>query len=1453
MMSMFRRVVAGVVVCLLLAVQLPLYAFAAPADLSDGDFTVSLTGTPEVDSTDSASISISCSKLANKDVTVTDTDGGSHTVTLDSLGQDNSITYTPTTAGDALSVSVSYAGDPDDYNEHSYTLTNQNVAKATPTFTDPAGVALGIDEVQSSATIPVGYENKHGTLSYASSNTDVATVDPATGIITAVAAGSSTITVTHTGNSNYENAADTTYTTTVAKAKVDIVFTHTYDATEIDTVDLSGGTPSGIVAKIVKTGTTDEIAGLTLTGGTASFTPTTDVTPTALEATTQTIVLSNATKYIIEKVYLNIDKASVTVDNTKLTIIKDFNNSKDVYVDRIATTQTEITAITELLTGVVAGDENDVTLNILSSADANNISDIVEFASVGNAAADSNGISVNFLPNKKLELSGAKSGNYKLESGSETPTLTGTIKAYEPNGYNAIVNFNSSHTSTFIEFVEDFHLPNSYWYGPKKTDGSDLTAFTVRAPAAMTAHKPVDSSFADLISITPVTATGTTGTNYTFHVKETSGRGRISKPITLTYYYDNVKPLHNAKFTASSTVFGTAPDWKTNPADFVKWYHFARWSKEAITVTDTSTDPNSGIFNKEMVLLDTEVSTPDEATLDALFTSSPTEITAATATVAPGQNKYVYTRVIDKAGNKTYFSPNGKVLVDNVAPSAKISFATTHAATDHNGKKIFSGDVAFNIESKDEGSNLTLVSGIKKIVVNLTDGGAQYGSEQVIYLNDINEHLTESGSTAPPPNVIYALDSKNAAAISIGTYTATNLTFNASAYVGAKLKAKFTVTDQAGNTFDVESEEFSIDTEKPVVLLNYDNNNVLNEKYFNKDRTLKISIKDTALSNQSSIKVNGTSVSIGTGNYNISSKKFEYDISHSISQDNDYKVEIEIYDYVGNEKVTNANVSQVGGTAVPFEFVIDKTVPTHTITYDNNRSTNGSYYNANRVATISVEDKNFDRNKATATIVAELDKAGVTAPTVGDWNVTRETSTAKVNFTSDADYTFKFKCTDLAGNDSVESPEDKFTVDTKAPEIKIEQVEDKTAYNKEIAPKLTFEDVNLDAVKSGFTLTGVVVGEVEPNAKSDIGEKKQVITFENFENAKTRDDIYVLAVNVSDLAGNTTEQKLTFSVNRFGSTYRFDTETTELNGSYVQKEHDVSITEVNVDLLAPESISVKVDKDGKITQLEKDKDYKIAQVGGEGSWAQYTYTLPASNFAAEGIYRILIQSEDIAGNTSENTMQDKKAVLSFGVDKTAPISVATGAESGSIHSTEALPIELNVTDNQKLAVIQVSSSALEQGSYIADLKGDAVDKVVADGGNMTFEVKENRARQTITIVSVDAAMNVNTEIIEDIVVSSNGFVRFYENKLLFFGCLGGAAVVLIGIGIALGNVFGIGAAAGATAAGVAATAAATAATTGSMGATTGSMGAKGGNTGSTGNLDNRSSGSKTADNKRSKK
>ena len=82
---------------------------------------------------------------------------------------------------------------------------------------------------------------------------------------------------------------------------------------------------------------------------------------------------------------------------------------------------------------------------------------------------------------------------------------------------------------------------------------------------------------------------------------------------------------------------------------------------------------------------------------------------------------------------------------------------------------------------------------------------------------------------------------------------------------------------------------------------------------------------------------------------------------------------------------------------------------------------------------------------------------------------------------------------------------------------------------------------------------------------------------------------------MTDLAGNESTDTVTFSVNRFGSVYVFDDSLKNIEGTYIQNEIDVRLTEVNVDSLEHDKITVVVDTNGTPEDLVEGVDYTVRQ------------------------------------------------------------------------------------------------------------------------------------------------------------------------------------------------------------------------------------------------------------------
>lgn len=263
------------------------------------------------------------------------------------------------------------------------------------------------------------------------------------------------------------------------------------------------------------------------------------------------------------------------------------------------------------------------------------------------------------------------------------------------------------------------------------------------------------------------------------------------------------------------------------------------------------------------------------------------------------------------------------------------------------------------------------------------------------------------------------------------------------------------------------------------------------------------------------------------------------------------------------------------------------------------------------------------------------------------------------------------------------------------------------------------------------------------------------------------DDIYVLVAKLTDLAGNVTEKQITFSVNRFGSVYDLSNVKSILN-KYLPEEQDIIFTETNVNTLDRESILLKMVKNGTPVDLVEGRDYTVNATGGSGQWSVYTYTVHKALFKDDGRYSITVYSVDAAGNVNENIDESKTAELSFGIDKTIPVIVPVDLESGKQYPVEGKTVDLEIKDNLVLESVYI---------YLND---QAVE-YTSNGESYQFLIPESNRLQKVRIVAEDAAGNAQELNFDDILVSTNLFVRWYNNTPLFIGSILGVSVAVIGI------------------------------------------------------------------------
>lgn len=575
---------------------------------------------------------------------------------------------------------------------------------------------------------------------------------------------------------------------------------------------------------------------------------------------------------------------------------------------------------------------------------------------------------------------------------------------------------------------------------------------------------------------------------------------------------------------------------------------------------------------------------------------------------------------------------------------------------------------------------------------------------------------------------------------------------------------KFYVTDSCGNVKEY-SKTISIDKTAPAIEVSYDNNMVDSGNRYNASRLATIKVIDSNFDANdfvisiSNSRGNVPSISGWTSFVDAANNKNNMHIATVLfDADGDYSMDMSYIDKAGN-------AGNVVGTQI---FTIDKTAPGVSISFNNNNSLHDSYYATGRVATITINEHYFDPSRVQIDGKVSIDGAPIAFPGLSSWTDNGDMHTATLNFTGDGDYEFTVKAVDQAGNESQLFNVPKFTIDQTIPTITFGGVEENAAYNEVVEPTVTFEDINYDVENVNITLVGANHGTVNfANGASDSGNG-QTISFGDFAHDKEVDDIYTLTANITDMAGNSFEDSITFSVNRFGSNYVLDDGVKEINGKFIQEPIDIVFTETNVNSLNTGHSKLVVSTNGNPRTLNLGSDYQIAQSGGVGTWSQYVYTIDKSVFAADGSYIVSVYSEDEAGNINENDADDKNAEITFGVDGTNPEVVLLNLEDKGSYNDTSYTAKVSATDNLVLDSVSVS------------VDGNIVE-TQANGDEYSFDIPSKLSKQDVVIVAMDAAGNTREIDVNNVMVTTNMFARIINNTLLIGGIASGAVVLTGGI------------------------------------------------------------------------
>ncbi len=507
-------------------------------------------------------------------------------------------------------------------------------------------------------------------------------------------------------------------------------------------------------------------------------------------------------------------------------------------------------------------------------------------------------------------------------------------------------------------------------------------------------------------------------------------------------------------------------------------------------------------------------------------------------------------------------------------------------------------------------------------------------------------------------------------------------------------------------------------------------------------------------------------------------------------------------------------------------FTIDKNKPKVSVSYNNNSAENGKYFDASRTATVTIVEHNFDQNRVNFTQTAG--RGGVIPNAY--WRHDGDTHIATFSYTADGDYTFDVSVTDLAGNvnepvnygSSVAAKD--FVVDQTIAKPVIEGVANGCAYKEDVIPVISFSDINFDTYELKLLRTRMGEKNVDVTEQFLKGLKETSQggsgTFDTFEKIVENDGIYTLTVKMTDKAGNEASEEYTFTVNRFGSVYEYSDELVNLikdGGQYVKSvDGDLLITEYNAERLLAGSLQILITRDGETVDVDytcnPEVNDKVAI--GESGWYQYVYTIKASNFEEDGVYKISLASEyatvDSEKNESSSVPEnsiDKQGgaildTMNFTVDSVAPeIRNIVNLDKKIADKDKIIDGKLNVkytiVDVGGLKTIEIIVNGVTIQTFNQE---DIAENAYNFTGSFDLSEQDGTNAHKVQIRVTDLAGNVtdtNSEefrnahsedneestyvFYNEVTVSRNFFVRWYANKGLFWGSIGGAVVLITAV------------------------------------------------------------------------
>ena len=765
---------------------------------------------------------------------------------------------------------------------------------------------------------------------------------------------------------------------------------------------------------------------------------------------------------------------------------------------------------------------------------------------------------------------------------------------------------------------------------------------------------------------------------------------------------------------------------------------------------------------------------------------------SATFTVKANFKGELYAYAVDNVDNNGKTQHGEKKPDDLIVETqqhhngnASVTMSRTKASyKDNSGLDLYSGNVNARVVFEDA------YAGIKDAEIKVSDY-TNTVTNTISVSVDNNGNITSSGNGSVTVTGTKAKNTNDNLITNIVVdYVVTDNSNN--------IKITTSMTDRAGNKTDNVKDSLSIDKTKPVIDVKYDNNEHTTyggNDYYKADRTATVTVTernfDETLVEAAIMRNGGRYTTIGgwTHNNNTADPDKSTHVAKIVyNTDGDFTFDIAVKDKAMNsaDKFTQQ------------KFTVDKTAPVIDVSFDNNSAKNGNYYKADRTATIKITEHNF--NSGSQYVNIPVTAEGTTAPSVVGWSGSGDDHNATVSFNKDGKYSFTVDYTDLAGNKAVQKKVDSFYIDKTAPEVEITGVADHQAYNGTVAPVVTYRDDNFTD-DHDFKFTKINIdSKVDDTSKFDYdtggnGVTEFIYKYRDFAEVLENDGIYNFTVELSDKAGNSTSKSVTFSVNRFGSTFRTTDEPTEklIKNGYTNAEQDIVVEEINVSPLTKHSVTL-AKSGGNSTELVENTDYKFTSSNNSNEWCKSVYTVNKKNFSDEAAYTVTIMSVDKAKNTNNNRMANsslnteqknkREYAISFVVDKTSPLVSITGIKDNELYKEASKKVKIVCEDDnldKSKLVVTLDNKKLAEGedyTIVDDKDGSIAGMLTAE---IVLKAETGGIKENLKVTIGDLAGNTGEKSVDNFILSANIFQRFFANPVLVICTFAGLALVIAAV------------------------------------------------------------------------